>query len=214
MFFPFFPGVVFFVLFFVVSGIFSPFSAPFFHAFILPFLSPEKNIFPALLFLRRMPESAILPWEAIDLEKKHVLLSVAGQSQADTNDQPETVRLLTTGTFTGNRDCWRIDYTETQPDDSHSHDVILTMEKGVVTMQRVGDFATSMVFEQGRRFEGSYHTPFGALDMGVYATQVKYEMDEQAQSGEVNLKYQLDLQGQYAAMHELHIRFCPSGGRA
>lgn len=148
------------------------------------------------------------------MEKKQVLLSVLGQSQADQHDQPETVRLLTTGTFCGTRDAWRIDYTETQPDDSQSHDVILTMEKGVVTMQRVGDYATSMVFEQGRRFEGCYHTPFGALDMGVYATQVKYEMDESAESGEVNLKYQLDLQGQYAAMHELRIRFCPSGARA
>lgn len=148
------------------------------------------------------------------MEKKQVLLSVAGQSQVEKNDPPETVRLLTTGTFTGTRDAWRIDYTETQPDDSQSHDVILTLESGVVTMQRVGDYSTSMVFEQGRRFEGCYHTPFGALDMGVYATQVKYQVDENGESGEVNLKYQLDLQGQYAAMHELHIRFCPSGARA
>jgi len=34
-------------------------------------------------------------------------------------------------------------------------------------------------------------------------------VDEQ-KTGEVNLKYQLDLQGQFAAMHELRIRFCPS----
>ncbi len=148
------------------------------------------------------------------MKKKQVLLSVSGQSQTDQNEQPETVRLLTTGTFSGGRDAWRIDYTETQPDDSQSHEVILTMESGVVTMQRVGDFATSMVFEQGRRFEGCYHTPFGPLDMGVYATQVKYAVDEKGESGEVNLKYQLDLQGQYAAMHELHIRFCPSGAQA
>ena len=30
-------------------------------------------------------------------------------------------------------------------------------------------------------------------------------------NGEVNLKYQLDLQGHFAAMHELRIRFCPAG---
>ena len=143
------------------------------------------------------------------MEKKQVLLSVAGQSQVEKNDPPETVRLLTTGTFTGNRDAWRIDYTETQPD-NQAHDVTLTVGKGVVTMQRAGVYSTSMVFEKGRRFEGSYVTPFGALDMGVYATQVKYQMDE-ASVGEVNLKYQLDLQGQFAAMHELHIKICPAG---
>lgn len=140
---------------------------------------------------------------------KQVLLSVTGWSQAE-NEQPDTVRLLTTGTFTGEKEAWRIRYTETQPD-NQSHEVTLTMGKGVVTMQRAGDFATSMVFEKGRRFEGSYVTPYGALDMGVYATQVKYQVDEEEPNGEVSLQYQLDLQGQFAAMHELRIRFCPAG---
>lgn len=142
------------------------------------------------------------------MEKKQVLLSVTGWAQAE-EDKPEPVRLLTTGTLSGAEDGWRIDYTETQPD-NESHDVVVTMEKGVVTMQRMGPYSTSMVFEKGRRFEGSYYTPYGALDMGVYATQVQYAVDDQS-NGEVNLKYQLDLQGQFAAMHDLRIKFCPSG---
>ena len=144
------------------------------------------------------------------MRKKQVLLSVSGWAQnEDDHERPDAVRLLTTGTLTGERDAWRIDYTETQPD-NQAHDVTLTMGGGVVTMQRAGAFSTSMVFEKGRRFEGSYETPYGALDMGVYATQVKYRVDDAA-NGEVNLQYQLDLQGQFAAMHELHIRFCPAG---
>lgn len=143
------------------------------------------------------------------MEKKQVLVSVTGWSKAGEDEKPDTVRLLTTGTLTGKQEDWRIDYTETQPD-NQAHDVTLTVGKGVVTMQRAGAYSTSMVFEKGRRFEGSYVTPFGALDMGVYATQVKYKMDD-ASTGEVSLKYQLDIQGQFAAMHELHIKFCPSG---
>ena len=144
-------------------------------------------------------------------QKKHqVLLSVMGWTHED--DEPsDSVRLLTTGVMTGNKDQWRIDYTETQPD-NESSDVTLTMGRGVVTMQRTGTFATSMVFEKGRRFEGSYHTPYGDLAMGVYPTQVKYQVED-GPIGEVNLTYQLDLQGQFAAMHELRIRFCPSGAR-
>ena len=140
---------------------------------------------------------------------KQVLVSITGWTRED--DAPEdAMRLLTTGTLTGEEDAWRIDYTETQPDDE-SHDVTLTMGKGVVTMQRTGPFGTSMVFEQGRRFEGSYRTPYGDLDMGVFATHVKYRVQE-GPVGEVNLTYQLDLQGQFAAVHELRIRFCPAGG--
>ncbi|MBE5781862.1 MAG: DUF1934 domain-containing protein [Clostridiales bacterium] len=143
------------------------------------------------------------------MAKKQVLVSVTGWSQSGEEEKPDTVRLLTTGTLSGEKEGWRIDYTETQPD-NQAHDVTLTMDGGVVTMQRAGAFSTSMVFEKGRRFEGSYVTPFGALDMGVYATQVKYQVDDES-VGEVNLKYQLDLQGQFAAMHELHIKFCPAG---
>ena len=143
------------------------------------------------------------------MKKQQVLVSVTGWTRED-DDQPESVRLLTTGTLSGAKGNWRIDYTETQPDND-THDVTLTLDKGIVTMQRQGPFATSMVFQQGRRFEGSYQTPYGALAMGVYPTHVRYRVDDQL-TGEVNLTYQLDLQGQFAAMHELRIKFCPSGG--
>ena len=142
------------------------------------------------------------------MKKKQVLLSVMGWTRED-EDRPDIVRLLTTGTLTGDKENWRIDYTETQPD-NESHDVTLTLEGGVVTMQRTGPMGTSMVFEQGKRFEGSYRTPYGDLDMGVYPTHVKYQVDEAAE-GRVDLTYQLDLQGQFAAVHEMRIRFCPAG---
>ena len=75
-------------------------------------------------------------------------------------------------------------------------------------MSREGDYHTSMIFSQGNRFEGSYNTPYGALEMGVFPTQVKYTVDDA--HGEVVLKYQLDIQGQYASMREMRIRFAPS----
>lgn len=140
---------------------------------------------------------------------KQVLLSVTGKAQSP-QEEGEAVRLLTTGTLTGEKDDWRLRYTETQPDGGGTHEITVTMNRGVVTMERQGDYETSMVFEKGCRFEGSYATPYGALDMGVYATRVKYQVDPSA-GGEVSLQYQLDLQGQFAAMHELHIRFCPAG---
>lgn len=141
-------------------------------------------------------------------DARRVLLSVTGLAK-NQEAEDEAVHLLTTGTLFGRLDAWRLDYVETQPDSQESA-VTLTLGGGVVTMQRRGDFATSMVFEKGCRFEGSYDTPYGSLDMGVFPTLVRYCVDEEA-NGEVKLKYQLDLQGQFAAMHELRIRFCPAG---
>ncbi len=136
--------------------------------------------------------------------RKPVLLSVTGMAQ-NVGQPDDAMHLVTTGYLSGEKDDWRLRYTETQPDSTKPSHVTLSMADGVVTMRRDGEFDTSMVFAKGRRFEGIYNTPYGALDMGVYPTQVRYQVE--GAQGEVMLKYQLDLQGQYAAMHELRIRF-------
>lgn len=143
---------------------------------------------------------------------KKVLLSVTGIVQdVGMEESSDEMRLVTTGELSGNEeeDSWRLRYTETQPDSTETDKVTFTMQKGVVTMQREGQLSTSMIFSQGNRYEGSYNTPYGALEMGVFPTQVKYSVSDLAK-GEVVLKYQLDIQGQYASMREMRIRFAPS----
>ncbi len=140
---------------------------------------------------------------------KKVVLSVTGVVQdVGSEETSDEMRLVTTGELTGEKDSYCLRYTETQPDTAETHKVTFTMQDGVVTMSREGDYHTSMIFSQGNRFEGSYNTPYGALEMGVFPTQVKYTVDDA--HGEVVLKYQLDIQGQYASMREMRIRFAPS----
>lgn len=140
--------------------------------------------------------------------KKQVILSVSGAVQGEDDD---SIRLMTTGLLTGDQDHWKLRYNETAPDSDLSNHITVSMDNGIVTMQREGPFSTAMVFQKGRRFESSYNTPFGSLDMAVYPTRVNYSVDNGM--GEVNLQYQLDLQGQFAAMHEINIRFAPGNGK-
>lgn len=145
------------------------------------------------------------------MRKKKVLLSVTGIVQdAGMEDSSDEMRLVTTGELSGDaeQDSWSLHYSETQPDTSETDQVTFTMKNGVVTMLREGEFNTSMIFSQGNRYEGSYNTPYGALEMGVFPTHVKYNVNDAR--GEVVLKYQLDIQGQYASMREMRIRFTPS----
>lgn len=140
---------------------------------------------------------------------KKVLLSVVGVVQdVGSEEASDEMRLVTTGELSGENDSWALRYIETQPDTAETHKVTFTMQNGVVTMSREGEYRTSMIFSQGNRFEGNYETPYGALEMGVYPTQVKYKVDEN-DKGEVLLKYQLDIQGQFASMREMRIRFAP-----
>ena len=82
----------------------------------------------------------------------------------------------------------------------------MTMGDGMVTVARKGAFASDLVFRQGHRFEGSYHTPYGDLSMGIYPTQVDYSVNPEG-DGAVSLRYQLDIQGRYASVHKLDTAF-------
>ena len=54
--------------------------------------------------------------------------------------------------------------------------------------------------------------PYGDLDLAVFPSVVDYRIGQD--SGEINLSYQLDFDGQYASDHELHILYADkSNGR-
>ena len=142
---------------------------------------------------------------------KKVLLSVTGIAHdIGSQEEADEMRLVTTGELSGDtlQGPWQLRYTETQPDAASADRITFTMDKGTVTMLREGEYSTSMIFSPGSRYEGSYDTPWGALEMGVFPTQVKYRADED--KGEVVLKYQLDIQGHYSSMREMRIRFARS----
>ncbi|MBQ8080896.1 MAG: DUF1934 domain-containing protein [Clostridia bacterium] len=136
--------------------------------------------------------------------RKNVILSAVGYTK--NHGIPEdAVKLFTTGFLSDTDGGWRLRYSETEPETNAKSRVTLTMSDGAVEMTREGPMSTSMVFKTGQRFQGVYATPYGQLDMGIFPSEVQYRIG--SDDGEINISYQLDLQGQHAADHELHIRF-------
>ena len=127
------------------------------------------------------------------MKRKKVLLTVTGIT-SDFGETDDAMRSVTMGTLTGENDTRR---------------VTMTMDGGVVTMARDGSWGTNMVFRQGRRFETSYTTPFGSFGMGIFPTQVNYKVEDSG-DGEIALRYQLDIQGQFTSVNDLKISFSPS----
>lgn len=142
------------------------------------------------------------------MRNKPVLLTVTGVS-SNRGEEDDAMRLITVGTLSGAQNKWKLRYEESQADSSEKHCITMTMDDGVVTMKRDGVYGTNMVFQKGRRFESSYQTPFGTFDMGIFPTHVNYKVDEAGQ-GEISLRYQLDIQGQYTSVHDLRIDFAAS----
>ncbi len=102
-----------------------------------------------------------------------------------------------------------LQYVESQQDEETGEimkaDISLSLRDGRITMERKGDFANTMVFAKGQRFEGVYHTPYGEMDMAVFTKEAACRFGRS--EGNVHLKYQLNIQGNYASTNELHLEY-------
>ncbi|MDO4483037.1 MAG: DUF1934 domain-containing protein [Clostridia bacterium] len=131
-------------------------------------------------------------------------------SSARNEDGDETPMSTTTrGILDINGNVYSLRYEDVQEDpDDHSvlrQNIRLDMQSGQIEMTREGDYGTSMMFVRGKRFEGIYHTPFGEIDMAVYATRVDTNLAPE--KGGFHLQYQLDTQGRFASMLELKLDY-------
>ena len=138
----------------------------------------------------------------------NVLLSVVGENQASGEGEPDVIRLVTTGQLKKTPQGHRLTYTETDPESGEGQDIVIDVSGKRVVMTRGGTFGTTMVFEKDRRFDGQYATPWGNLSMGIYTTRTDFSLSPE--EGRLDLDYQVDLQGRYAAMHHLKLRFAPN----
>ena len=142
-------------------------------------------------------------------KEKPVLINLLATARYDqTPDYP--IQFMTRGMLSllpdGNA---VIRYTESLRDDDTGEtmtaQISLRMAGNRVTMTRQGDVTNTMVFVPRQRFEGVYQTPYGDMNMGVYARNVDCRIGPD--SGSVHLKYQIDLQGSYTSTNELHLEY-------
>ena len=102
-----------------------------------------------------------------------------------------------------------LEYQESQQDEETGEimkaDISLSLREGRITMERKGDFSSTMVFKKGQRYEGIYRTPYGNMDMAVFTREAACRFGRS--EGNMHLKYQLDIQGNYTSTNELHLEY-------
>ncbi len=134
------------------------------------------------------------------------LLAIARYDQ-----MPEyPIQFMTVGNLDfSNPDEARLQYVESQQDEETGEitnaDISLLLQDGKITMERKGEFSSTMVFSKGQRYEGVYHTPYGEMDMAVYTKEAACRFGRT--EGNIHLKYQLNIQGSYASTNELHLEY-------
>lgn len=138
------------------------------------------------------------------MEKIPVLISIRSNAHREEVVEDETMTMLTSGTLELDDEKAVIHYEETLDESLPAQPVTVTVEEECATMSRGGAYSTQMVFRMGCRYEGLYSTPFGDMDLAVYCTRLGYDLGDDG--GTLELSYQLDLNGKFAAMHDLELR--------
>ena len=140
-----------------------------------------------------------------------VLISINAIARRE-DEQDEPMAMLTSGRMTVEDERVLIHYEETLDESLPAQPVEITVAGNTVSMVRGGAFETSMVFCKGQRFEGQYRTPYGDMELAVYCTRLRHDLTDGG--GELRLSSQLDLNGQFVAMHEMELRLIPQNGQA
>ena len=136
-----------------------------------------------------------------------VLISISSNAHRDETVEDETMTMLTSGQLELEDEKAVIRYEESIDESVPPQQVTVTIENECATMTRGGVYATQMVFRMGSRYEGLYHTPYGDMELAVYCTRLGYDLGEDG--GTLEISYQLDLNGKFAAMHDMELRLMP-----
>ena len=142
-----------------------------------------------------------------------VIVTLSSYARGERGEKEQPIKLMCHGKLKKTSEGCMLRYQEVQQEDANSapmvQDVILHIQPKDgprVTMTRMGDYGTTMVFVKDRRFEGAYHTPYGDLALALYAMQVQCKLAED--HGSIHLEYQLDMQGSYSAVQCIDVSFC------
>lgn len=138
-----------------------------------------------------------------------VLVSIQSCARRD-DESEEPISMLTAGTLALDDETAAVTYQELLDESIPPQTVVVTAKDDSVIMQRDGDYATQMVFRRGQRYEGVYQTPYGSMDMAIFCTRLQYDLNDNG--GTIDLIYQMDLNGQFAGMHQMHMQLVVKNG--
>ena len=79
-------------------------------------------------------------------------------------------------------------------------------------MVRVGTVCLQMVFELGRRHYSIYETPYGNMSVGVRTEKMHNTLGESG--GQIDIKYDIEIDHAMAGSNEFHINVREVNGAA
>ena len=140
------------------------------------------------------------------MSENNVIISIRG-TQSYEQQEDDVIELVTEGKLEQEDEGhFTLSYQESEV--TGLEGTLTTFQIGPerVTLMRLGEVNSEMVFELGRRHLSMYETPYGALAMGVNTRELSSALNERG--GELRIVYDIELDHALAGRNtfEIHVR--------
>ena len=132
------------------------------------------------------------------------------ESSPSRPQEDDTIELVTEGCLEPDGDeGYTLTYQESQLTGLEGTLTTFQIEPDRVTLLRVGEVNSQMVFEEGRRHLSMYDTPYGALSIGVNTRRMRSDLS--ASGGSIEIDYAIEIDHALAGQNLFRIQVREKG---
>lgn len=124
--------------------------------------------------------------------------------------EPETISYRAQGTCRSSRDGLKLEYTE--PDVTgmdHTVTTVTALKNGVISVNRVGQINTHMVFEEGKLHSCIYNTGYFPMQLSILTTRLENGLTPVG--GCLDIEYSMEVGGMHASKNRMRYVVTPQG---
>ena len=134
--------------------------------------------------------------------EKEVVISIKGVQKYE-GTAPDTMELVTKGRLSRVGESYTLSYQESELTGLEGTLTTIQVDGGQVTLLRVGEFNSQLVFQEGRRHLSMYNTPYGAMSIGVNTRHLMASLTDQG--GDIEVDYTIEVDHALAGRNVFRI---------
>ncbi len=123
--------------------------------------------------------------------EKEVIISIRGMQKYE-GALPDVIELVTEGRLARDGESYTLSYQESELTGLEGTLTTIQVDREQVTLMRVGEFNSQLVFQEGRRHFSMYNTPYGAMTIGVNTRHLLAQLTDQGGDIEVDYSVEVD----------------------
>jgi len=137
----------------------------------------------------------------MSMPENNVIISIRGRQGLD--GEQEQVELVTEGLLRREKSGYTLSYQESEVTGLAGTLTTFQIEPDCITLLRVGEYNSQMVFQAGRRHMSLYETPYGSVALGINTRRMHSALSDAG--GRIEIDYNVEINHQVTGVHSFQI---------